>query len=83
MYRALCRLFAAAAALAAVSIVPAMASQMPLGEKDMPANADRPNATIRLPKHQFRETKDSGAFGIGGAATPNVRCPRGAYCLTP
>ncbi|MGY8665555.1 hypothetical protein Q3C01_24775 [Bradyrhizobium sp. UFLA05-109] len=81
MLKSLRRLFAGAATLAAVSIVPAMASQMPLG--DMQSHAARPNTTIRLPKHQLQETKDSGAYGIGGAATPNVRCPRGAYCLTP
>ena len=83
MFKTIRRSLAGAAALAAVTIVPALASQMPLGERDMPSHGAQPNATIRLPQHQFRETKDSGAFGIGGAATPNVRCPRGAYCLTP
>ena len=24
--------------------------------------------------------RDGGALGIGGFATPNVRCPRGAFC---
>jgi len=83
MFKIFRRSFMGAAVLAAVSLVPAMASQMPLKESAMQSNGVDPNATIRLPKHQFRGTTDSGAFGIGGAATPNVRCPRGAYCLTP
>jgi hypothetical protein len=83
VFKTLRRSFAGAAALAAVSIVPVMASQMPLGDRDMPSHGTLPNATIRLPKHPLPGTSDSGALGIGGAATPNVRCPRGAYCLTP
>ncbi|GLR89572.1 hypothetical protein [Bradyrhizobium iriomotense] len=82
MFKTFRRSFAAATALVAVSLVPAMASQMPLKENGM-HNSVNPNARIRLPQHRFPATTDSGAYGIGGAATPNVRCPPGANCLTP
>jgi hypothetical protein len=41
------------------------------------------HAPNRVRSSQSSGDDPSGAFGFGGAATPNVRCPPGAYCLRP
>jgi hypothetical protein len=41
------------------------------------------HAPERTRSSQSSGAASSGALGFGGAATPNVRCPPGAYCLRP